>query len=444
VTWQQTFDTPLTDLFQVQSEIAVRVARGLDLLLGAKEQEQLEERPTRSIEAYDAFLKGEEARKQAGAAVGRRLAISNYEQAVALDSGFALAWARMAQTYAGMYFSSPTPEFASGARLAAERAATIAPGSPVSHLAMGAYYTNVLNDQARGQKEYVEGLRLAPNDVDLLVANAVSERALGRWEATIEPLRRALSLDPRSSNAYGSLAMSYLWLRRYPEAVTAVDQAIALAPGNATYLGTKVMIYLAQGDLPGALAVVKSAPREIAPTTLAAYFAVTWDLFWILDEEQQRITLRLTPAFFDDDPSGRALAFAGIHHLRGASALARAYGDTAHQALARQLRDIPDDNYLLALDGVAQAFAGRKSEAIRSGERAMELLPLTADGLSAPYNLHLLIRTYLLVGEKEKALDAIRQLLAVPYFLSPGWLKVDPAFTPLRGDPRFEELTRLN
>jgi TolB-like protein/Flp pilus assembly protein TadD len=442
VTWQQTFDTPLTDLFQVQSEIAVRVAGALDVALGANEARQLNERPTKSIEAYDAFLKGETARMQAGAAVGRRMAISYYEQAVALDSSFAIAWARMAQTYAGMYFSSPTPELANGARFAAERAAAIAPGSPESHLAMGFYYTNVLGEHGRGQQEYAEGLRLAPNHVDLLVANAVSERALGRWAASVEPLKRALSLDPRSSNAYGSLALTHLWLRQFPQAIAAVDQAIALAPGNATYVGTKTMIYLAQGDRPGALAVIRSAPREIAPTTLAAYFSVTWDLFWVLDPEQQRITLRLTPAFFDDDRSARALAFAGIHHLRGDQVLARAFGDSAHQALAVQLKDLPDDNYLLALDGVALAFAGQRAEAIRAAERSMELLPLAADGLSAPYNHHMLIRTYLLVGEKAKALEAIRQLLAVPYFISPGWLRVDPTFDPLRGDPAFEQLAR--
>ena len=442
VTWQQTFDTPLTDLFQVQTEIAVRVAGALDVALGANEERQLNERPTRSIEAYDAFLKGETARMQAGAAVGRRMAISYYEQAVALDSSFAIAWARMAQTYAGMYFSSPTPELANGARFAAQRASAIAAGSPESHLAMGSYYTNVVNDHARGQQEYAEGLRLAPNHVDLLVANAVSERALGQWAAAIEPLKRALSLDPRSSNAYSSLAQTHLWLRQYPEAISAVDQAIALAPGNASYVGTKAMVYLGQGDLPGALAVIRSAPREIAPTTMAAYFAVTWDLFWVLDQEQQRVTLRLTPAFFDDDRASRALAFAGIYHLRGDQAMTRAFGDTAHQALAVQLKDLPDDSYLLALDGVAQAYAGRPAEAVRAAERSMARLPLTADGLSAPYNQHQLIRTYLLVGEKTKAIEAIRQLLAVPYFISPGWLRVDPTFIPLRGDPAFEQLAR--
>ena len=71
-----------------------------------------------------------------------------------------------------------------------------------------------------------------------------------------------------------------------------------------------------------------------------------------------------------------------------------------------------------------------------------ELLPLEKDGISAPYNLHQLIRVYILAGEKEKAMDALEKLLKVPYFLSPSWLRVDPTFDPLRGNARFDALTK--
>ena len=59
--WQQPFDAALTDVFQVQSDIATRVAQALGVALGAGEEKRLSERPTENLAAYDAFLKGEEA-----------------------------------------------------------------------------------------------------------------------------------------------------------------------------------------------------------------------------------------------------------------------------------------------------------------------------------------------------------------------------------------------
>jgi hypothetical protein len=56
------------------------------------------------------------------------------------------------------------------------------------------------------------------------------------------------------------------------------------------------------------------------------------------------------------------------------------------------------------------------------------------------YIQHQLVRIYLLVGEPEKALDQLEPLLKMPYYLSPGWLRIDPTFAPLKGNPRFERL----
>ena len=57
-----------------------------------------------------------------------------------------------------------------------------------------------------------------------------------------------------------------------------------------------------------------------------------------------------------------------------------------------------------------------------------------------PYIQHQLVRIYMLVGEPEKALDQLEPLLKIPYYLSPGWLKIDPNFDPLRKNPRFQKL----
>jgi serine/threonine-protein kinase len=306
---------------------------------------------------------------------------------------------------------------------------------------MGFYFANVQFDFVRARQEFEEGLRRAPSHTELLLGSAFTERALGRWDAAVELLRRAQSLDPRSVGVQTTLAGNLLWLRHYGQALAAYDGARTLAPTSLVLLGGKAMVYLAQGDLTGARAVLRESPAEVEPTRLVAFVSSTWDLFWLLDDELQGLLLRLSPGAFDDDRGAWALSLAATYALRGDPARARAYGDTARLWYEEKLRATPDDNYLLALNGVALAYAGRRAEAIASGERSVVLLPVTRDAFSGPYNQHLLARTYVILGEHEKAIDQLEALLAVPYFLSARWLKIDPSVASLRGNPRFERLT---
>ncbi|MEP6688727.1 MAG: hypothetical protein ABJC36_10290, partial [Gemmatimonadales bacterium] len=163
-------------------------------------------------------------------------------------------------------------------------------------------------------------------------------------------------------------------------------------------------------------------------------------LFWILDAEQQALLLRLGPNQFDDDRGSWGLALAGTHALRGDRARTRAYADSARAAFEEQIRAAPQDPGLHAYMGTALAYLGRKANAITESERAVALLPVSKDGANGPYMQHQLARTYILVGEPEKALDALEPLLKIPYYLTPAWLRIDPAFDPLRSNPRFQRL----
>ena len=74
------------------------------------------------------------------------------------------------------------------------------------------------------------------------------------------------------------------------------------------------------------------------------------------------------------------------------------------------------------------------------GARRWSCCRSAQDAYTGPYIQHQLVRIYILVGEPEKALDQLEPLLKMPYYLSPGWLRIDPTFAPLRGNPRFERL----
>jgi len=203
-----------------------------------------------------------------------------------------------------------------------------------------------------------------------------------------------------------------------------------------------VLVALAQGQLSTAQAVVRAASNEVDPTALVAHVAMWYDTYWVLDESQQRLLLRLTPSAFDDNRGLWGLVFAQTYALHGHTAKVSVHADSARLAFQELVQASPQDAQLHALLGVALAYLGQKEAAIREGERGVTLLPITKDAYLGPYVQHQLARIYLLVGEPEKALDQLGPLLKIPYHLSPGWLRIDPNFDQLRGNPRFERLVK--
>jgi tetratricopeptide (TPR) repeat protein len=269
---------------------------------------------------------------------------------------------------------------------------------------------------------------------------AFDELSLGRWDAARGHLEQAVRLDPRSVAATKWLGEVLLSTRHYPEAAQVLDRALQFAPANLDVIELRALVALAQGQLSAAQAVLRAAPSEVNPTALVAHVAVWYDTYWVLDGPQQRHLLQLTPSAFDDNRGLWGLALAETYALHGHTAQARVYADSARLAFQQQLQASPQDAQLHSLLGLALAYLGQKAAAIREGERGVTLLPISKDAYLGPYVQHQLARIYLLLGEPEKALDHLEPLLKIPYHLSPGWLKIDPTFNPLRGNPRFERL----
>ena len=437
-TWQQSFDTDVTDVFEVQSQIASRVAGALGAQLGSQEQRELAERPTKNAAAYDLYLKGKALTSSDAGTM--RTAAGFFEQAVALDSTFVDAWAQLSLSLSRVFFNgSRDPVASARAKVAMERAIALNPNLPAGHLAAATYYGLVAPDPDRAAAAVNRSLQLAPNDAEVLGMASRADLSAGRIDAATAKLERAREIDPRSSSTLAALQQVYLFQRRFREATDAGQAAVLLTPDDLNLNEWQAIVYLAQGDLKGAREVIRATIDRGNPAPqVAAIFGGYYELSWALEPAERDLLLRLTPAAFDNDRAwwGQTLAIA--HAEQGDLAMARVYADSAIPATEAQLAGAPNDAQTQGFYGLMLAYTGRKAEAVKYGELAVAGEVSGQNNTS--YNMLLLVRTYLALGEHEKAIDVIGELLKRPWYLTPAWLGIDPTFDSLRGNARFEKM----
>ncbi len=439
--WQQSYDTTLANVFEVQSAVATRVADKLGVVLSPPARVKLEARPTQNLAAYDLYLRS-------AALIGHdpptlRRAVSLAEQAVTLDSTFVKAWAQLSLLHSALYvLTLPTPAEADAAHRAADRAVAVAPLSDLGYLARGFYNARVAGDLAAARADYETALRFNPSSSAAIGALTGTEAAAGRWSTGLDHARQAAALDPRSARQASNLSQILLWLRRYAEARAEAERGLVLAPGDLELTETRAMSRLGEGDLAGARAGLRDTPPTLDRASLTTFVATYWDLYWALDSADRALLLTLRPVAFDNDRAAWAMVRTQLYRLEGDSAHAHAYADSARIAYEANVKTAPNDLQQHLFLGLALADAGQQGAAEREGERGLAIAIATGDQFGRiAYGHHLLARIYVACGDADKALDQIEMMLASPYFVSGAWLAVDPAWAPLKGNPRFQRLT---
>jgi eukaryotic-like serine/threonine-protein kinase len=437
--WQQSFDAPLTDVFQVQADVAGRVADKLGVVLSPPAQAQLAAKPTQNLAAYDAYLRSTALTGNDPSTLRRSLAYA--DQAVALDSTFAAAWAQVATLHALLYSNSaPNAADSAAAQRAADRAVALAPQAAEAYEARGYAALIAAQDVPGALTALGTAVRLAPSSASALRRLSNAEAAAGRLDAALAHAKQATSLDPRSTAAALQLVRVLVVLHRYPEASTEDSRALASAPAQLSLIEFGVIARLGQGDLTGAQALLNATPPTLDRGALVAYLSNFYDLYWVLNDADRALVLTLPPSAFDNVRGVWGIVLAQTYWLMGNTARARVYADSARIAFTDQVRETPNDGQLHLFLGLALAYLGHREAALQEEERGLALTRAAANQTNIPYFEHVASRLDLALGERERALDKLEPLMHGQYWLSPAWLKIDPNFAPLHGNPRFERL----
>lgn len=441
--WAAQYDTTLTGLFAVQSNLATRVAGALDIAVADAERLVLEARPTANLQAYDLYLRARELVDREFDLGNVRTANRLYERAVVLDSTFALAYAWLSVNYVWMHdtYMDRSAEQLARAKMLLDRALRLDPDLPESHGALGFYYYHVLGDYNRALTEFSRARRSRPSDPYLAGLMAEIYGREGRWDRALAYTREAALIDPR--NVLGALGTGsfYSTLRQFTTASYYYDKALALRPQSVDAQLGKALAYLSQtGDLAGAQHFLPDLSREV-PNGVAINILGLFEVATLLDAERQARLFKLTPAALGDgDSASLAVAKGMAYRARGRTALARVQFDSARIVLEAKVQQEPGDDYRHALLGLALAGLGRSAEAVREGERAVDLTPISKDAEGGALLIANLARIYVLLDESEKAIDQLEIVLTRPGPLSANWLRADPFWDSLRGSARFQRL----
>jgi len=315
--WAERYDREMKDVFEVQDEIARKIADALRITLSPQEQKAIAQKPTENPQAYDSFLRGRSHARRV-TRTDLEFAMQMYEQAVALDPRFALAYAGLA-IVCGLYyeFHEHDERWIQRGLAACKRALALEPqladglaararicwaqqnyDGAIQYARMaierkldceGAYWT--LGQAYFASDRLAEAAAVAGQAIEVSGGDynvyipfmhvmerlGQSESALGLRQQAVRALERQLELVPEDVRARVLLAGNYAYFKREPEAVRELQIALALRPKDSNILYNAACVYGLLGNKAEALAVLKRA-GEVGYSALLTWAARDPDL----------------------------------------------------------------------------------------------------------------------------------------------------------------------
>ena len=446
--WAEDYDRELTDVFAIQTDLAQKIANELRAKLSPSEKAQMERKPTENGEAYLAFVQAHNLSCTVEDLEKLKQSAQLYARAIELDPNFALAIARYSQLESWiLHWFDRTPERRKKVQSLAERALQLQPNLPEAHLARGFSYYYGDNNYDAALKEFEIAQSGLPNESEAYLAVGAIQRRQGKWSESTANLEKAANLNPKDIFALQNLAFNYQMLRNFEMANKTIDRALASDPTALGPLEIKCQLAVAEkGDFSvseKAFEAVKSMPMS-ADQKLKTAISRS-DVFLV--ERRYTEGLQAAESLPDDQLAALPGALFGKYYSIGFArkalhdeAGARDAFLKAKNAVEEQLQRSPDVEKTHIQLAKVLAQLGEKDAALAEAQRAIELLPESKDAFGGPEITAGAAEVYSILGENDRAIESLDELLSRPSAVTVEGLKVNPIWDPLRSDPRFQTL----
>jgi serine/threonine-protein kinase len=447
--WAERYDRDVVDVFAIESELAGKIIAQLQSKLSPEEKAAIEERPTADLAAYNLYA-------HAKALIDNALlsqpskdlfeAVRLLNEAMKRDPSFFLAYYQLANAHDAIYQLGfdHTPARLALADAAIQSLRSLRPDAGETHLALAKHLYWGYLDYDRARQEVTLAEQELPNNTDAFVIAAYIDRRQGRWEESTQNFKRASELDPRNVVILQQLSLNYENLRRYADMAATLDRALTLAPDDVALRTQRAAVALSSHADPKPLhATIQTI---LAENLNAAPLLADYWLLLVLYERNpaaaERALAAMPPGGCYDSgiPFPNSWCEGLASRVRGDQQAAHAAFTNARKELERMLRDQPDYAEAICALGVIDAALGNKEDAIREGQRAVELMPVSKNAIEGATLIKYLALIYAWTGEKDRALKRLEKAAKLPGYLSYGQLRLHPIWDPLRGDPRFEKI----
>jgi TolB-like protein/DNA-binding winged helix-turn-helix (wHTH) protein/Tfp pilus assembly protein PilF len=442
--WGNNYDRELKDIFAIQSELATAIARALKVSLSPNDEARLARGSTGNLAAYELLLRQKELMIRAMTtdwvdALEERIALLT--RAVELDPKFALAWARLGGEHARAHwvFLDRSANRLSLAEKAIERALALAPDDIAVRSEVGIVYYYGYRDYSRAAQYFEDLLRIAPNHVDTLVPLAYIRRRQGRWPEVNALLEKALAIDPRNVSALVALGGYLALYRHWDEALSLQRKLVELQPGN---LGARCELKMIEWQKSGSFAAYDAWRAALPAGAELASLQI-----WIMDGARAAsrrdfdAVLRLldaAPRELDLDPleplnATRAVVLLAKGERSRAFEVARSSLREASSGMRRQ----PDNLKWWGLSLINRAVLGERKAVLDEYRRLRARPEIGTDAAVTQSIVALEPELYALLGDREKALQMMVELVRQPGYSWVNIWRATASFASLWDDPRF-------
>ena len=416
----------------------------MDITLLKGEQKSIEQELTTNSEAYDYYLRGLDYYVDTYDIDLWRIAQQMYEKAIELDPQFAAAYARLSNLHSDFYwfYHDRTQERLDISLEYIKKAEEIDPDLYMLHTAKGWYYYHGFLDYENALTEFYKALEVKPNDEDAYMGIGSVLRRQGKIEEAVTVFKKAIAMNRRSALNYDQVGETLFLLRRYNEAKEYLERSISMAPDDAfVYPFLADILVIQQNNTKEARKLLEDHLKNAGSRLYwFQYNLAKYDLFdrKFDDALKQLDKFKVVNTQFSYLP--KEVLKAQVYRLKNEKELAKSYYKEAAHIVKSRIEEQPEDPRYHSTLGKIYAGLGQKENAIRSGQRGMELLPVSKEAWRGSFLVQDMAIIYTMVDEQEKAIDLLDELLSKPFDLSVTMLKLDPTWDPLRNNPRFFSL----